>query len=92
MVELIEDLSKMLADPAVRHALAVFSVTLLAYWFFSAAVGAMEMPGPNDSRAYRYWFRLLNRFAGNLDRAARALHLPGEVKGDPTDLTEKPRI
>jgi len=42
---------------------------VLGYYVFSSAVGAMESPDANSSKAYRFVFRFLNTLAGNLARA-----------------------
>jgi len=52
-------------------------VFVVSYYVFSAAVGAMEAPVAEDSHAYRFWFRFLNRLAANWTRAAVALKVPG---------------
>ena len=39
------------------------------YWFVSAAVGALEAPGPDSSPFYRWFFKFSNTFVGNVTRA-----------------------
>lgn len=55
----------------------VFWALLVFYYVSSALIGGMEMPDEKSSKSYRYWFRVLNKFAANLDRAAKAVHVPG---------------
>lgn len=49
---------------------------IVLYWIFNAAVSAMQPPD-NPKTRYAYWYRMLNRLAGNLDKAAKVLHVPG---------------
>lgn len=83
MLQLIQELINLLKDPMAIKVLITIVVTVIVYFLFSAAVGAMEMPDANSSKRYRFWFRFCNRLAGNLDRAAKALHIPGA--DDPPD-------
>jgi hypothetical protein len=39
------------------------------FYLFCVFVGALDAPTPQDSRKYRYWFRVLNELAGNRKRA-----------------------
>lgn len=52
---------------------------VVAYWIFSAGVGALETPDTKSSKLYRYTFRFLHALSGNLNRAAVALRVPGET-------------
>lgn len=83
MLELIQAIVNLLKDPMAIKVVITVVVTVLLYFAFSAAVGAMEMPDEKSSKRYRFWFRFFNRLAGNLDRAAKALHVPGA--DDPPD-------
>jgi hypothetical protein len=49
---------------------------LVAYWVFSAAVGAMPTPDANGSKGYIFLFRFAHGISGNLNRAAVVLHVP----------------
>ncbi len=64
---------------AVHRVGVVITVALLvAYWVFNAAVSAMRAPEPTESKTrYAYWYRLLNKLAGNMDKVAKVLHVPG---------------
>jgi ABC-type uncharacterized transport system permease subunit len=83
MLQIIQAIVNLLKDPMAIKVLIAIVVTVLLYFMFSAAVGAMAMPDATSSKRYRFWFRFLNRLAGNLDRAAKALHVPGAE--DPQD-------
>lgn len=50
---------------------------ILAYWLFSSAVGALPTPEQGDSKLYQFAFRFAHGLAGNLNRAAVALKVPG---------------
>lgn len=77
MIQLIQAIANLLKDPMAIKVIIAVIVTMLLYFAFNAAVGAMEMPDKDSTRRYRFWFRFFNRLAGNLDRAAKALHVPG---------------
>ena len=48
-------------------------LALLGYFIFSAAVGAMATPTPDQERAFYGWlYRFLQRLAANADRVAAA--------------------
>lgn len=56
---------------------------------FDAAIGAMEAPDECSSRRYRYWFKFLNRFAANIQRAT--VTKDGKGNGTPgEDTTSAP--
>jgi len=48
---------------------------VVAYWLFNAAVTAL--PQPNGGKVYQFVYRFLHTLAGNLDRAAQKLNVPG---------------
>lgn len=48
---------------------------VLAYWLFNSLVDAL--PLPNGSEFYRFVYRFLHGVAGNLNRAAQKLNVPG---------------
>lgn len=50
---------------------------IVSYWVFSAAVGAMPTPLVTSSPWYIFLFRFLHTLAGNLNRAAISLKVPG---------------
>jgi hypothetical protein len=50
---------------------------IIAYWIFSSAVGAMPTPLQTSSLWYIFFFRFLHGLAGNLNRAAVSLKVPG---------------
>lgn len=63
------------ADSIFTHgtALAVWSIALQGMKYaFDAAVGSMESPDATSTRRYRFWFKFLNRFAANIERAKLA--------------------
>ena len=60
----------------------IFWEVILGYWIFSAIVSGMPMPKVNSSAGYVWAFRSLHTFAGNLDRAAMALKVPGAQPGN----------
>lgn len=41
------------------------TLTVLAYVLFSNAVAAMDEPTPQDTRAYRFWYKFLHLLANN---------------------------
>jgi hypothetical protein len=43
--------------------------TLGTYYVLSAAVGAMPMPDPTDSKFYRWFFQFANTVSANVTRA-----------------------
>jgi hypothetical protein len=49
---------------------------LIAYWVFSAAVGALPTPEVSGNKFYVFLFRFAHGISGNLTRAAVALHVP----------------
>lgn len=49
--------------------LAQFWALVVAYWLFSAAVGALEAPTEKNGPFYRWAFKFLNTLAGNISRA-----------------------
>lgn len=59
-----------------RTLVIVAALLVVLYWIFNACVSAMAPPDDNKSR-YAYWYRMLNRLAGNMDKVAKALHVPG---------------
>lgn len=54
---------------------------VLAYWLFNAAVAAL--PQPNGGKFYQFVYRFLHILAGNIDRAAQKLNIPGIGPQDP---------
>lgn len=52
---------------------------LIAYWVFSAAVGAMPTPESNSGMLYRFLFRFMHGLSGNLNRAALTFKVPGST-------------
>jgi len=54
---------------------AVLWKAIVAYWLFNAAVTAL--PQPNGGKAYQFIYRFMHTLAGNLDRAAQKLNVPG---------------
>jgi len=54
---------------------------LFAYWVFSAAVGALPTPEEKGNKLYQFFFRFAHTLAGNLNRAAIALKVPGSTDG-----------
>ena len=61
-------IEQFLAQPLVWKILA-------GYWVFNAAVTAL--PQPNGSKPYQFLYRFAHTLAGNLDKAASALKVPG---------------
>jgi hypothetical protein len=45
------------------------TVTLVAYYILSAAIGSLPAPGPASSNFYQWFFKFSNTLAGNLTRA-----------------------
>lgn len=41
------------------------------WWVISLAIGSMVMPGPTDSKFYRWFFTFSNGFAANWGRASQ---------------------
>jgi hypothetical protein len=52
----------LIGDPA-------FWGLVIAYWTFSAAVGALDSPTEKNGAFYHWAFKFLNTLAGNLSRA-----------------------
>lgn len=50
---------------------------LVAYWVFSAAVGALPTPNEKSALWYVFLFRFSHGLSGNLNRAAVTLKVPG---------------
>lgn len=73
MAEILKALAQLLSNPGAFKLLAVCMATVLTYFIFSAWVGSLAMPATTSSDRYKFWFRFLNRLAGNLSRAASAL-------------------
>ena len=63
-------ITDLLSNPLIWKALG-------AYWVFSAAVGALPTPTTNSSPFFVWFFRFGHGLAGNLNRAAVALKVPG---------------
>jgi hypothetical protein len=49
---------------------------VLAYWVFNAYVSSLLKPDDPKSEEAARW-RFLNQLAGNLDKVAKVLHVPG---------------
>lgn len=69
-------ITELLTNPLVWKALA-------GYWVFSALVGSLDTPTTTDGRFYRVLFRFLHGLAGNVNRAAVALKVPGAQADQP---------
>lgn len=69
---MFSSIAEFLANPLVWK-------IILGYWTFSAIVGALETPDTRSSKLYRFAFRFLHGMSGNLNRAAVALKVPGEI-------------
>lgn len=63
-----------------------FWVLVGAYWFMSAAIGALPMPDANSSKFYGWFFKMSNTFASNVSRAV-AGKIPGVVTDTKTTTT-----
>lgn len=61
---------------AHKRGVIITVALIILYWVFNAAVSAMAPPDDPKSR-YAYWYRMLNRLAGNFDKVAKVLHVPG---------------
>lgn len=48
---------------------------LAAYWIFNAT--ADSLPQPNGNKWYEFFYKLIHKLAGNLDRAAQKFNVPG---------------
>jgi hypothetical protein len=42
---------------------------VIAYWTFSAAIGALESPDEKSGKGYRWFFKFANALAANITRA-----------------------
>lgn len=62
---------------AHKVGMMVGAALLLLYWNFNAAVSALHPPTEKDTERYKYWYRFFNRLAGNFDKVAKVLHVPG---------------
>ncbi|GEM_PF-3151539 len=69
----MNEVAQLLGNPLVMKLLK----WLLAYWVYSAAVGAMPMPQPGGSGFYKWAFAFLHGVAGNVNRALVAMKVPG---------------
>jgi hypothetical protein len=69
----MQEIAQLLANPLVIKLLK----WLLAYWVFSAAVGALPMPQEGGHAFYRWAFAFLHGISGNVSRALIALKVPG---------------
>jgi hypothetical protein len=50
------------------------TASMVSYYLFSSAVGAMPMPDASSSKFYRWLFSFLNALAANLNRAYRGVN------------------
>lgn len=66
----MNSISEFLSNPLVWK-------LIISYWVFSAAVGSMPTPTEGSHELYIFLFRFLHALAGNLNRAAVALKVPG---------------
>lgn len=69
-------ITDLLANPLVWKVLG-------GYWVFSAAIGAMPTPATSSNPFYVWAFRFGHGLAGNLNRAAVALKVPGAEPDKP---------
>jgi len=56
-----------------------FSIAVVLYWIFSAAISSMPEPTTDDAPAYSWLYRFLHTVAGNLTTAFGS-KIPGGVK------------
>lgn len=49
---------------------------LLGYWVFNSATTALPLPDGNGAKFYQFLYVFFHSLAGNLDKAASAIHLP----------------
>lgn len=66
----MNSISEFLSNPLVWK-------LIVSYWVFSAAVGSLPTPTENSREIYVFFFRFVHALAGNLNRAAVALKVPG---------------
>lgn len=72
---MFNSLAELLANPLVWK-------VVVAYWIFSAAVGALDTPDASSGKAYKFAFRFLHALAGNVNRAALKFGVPGAKDAD----------
>lgn len=73
----MNDLVNLVTGPSAK----LIEETLFLYWIFSAAVVALPAPDDKSSKGYVFLYRFAHAFAGNLDRAAAKLNVPGAQSG-----------
>lgn len=61
---------------AHKIAVIVSFVLLLLYFVFNAYVSSLPVPDDPKSK-YAFKYRFLNKLAGNFDKVAKVLHVPG---------------
>lgn len=74
---MLTSLTDLLANPLVWK-------ILFSFYIFSAIVGAMPTPKTDSHMAYQFLFRFMHILAGNLNRAAISLKVPGAQADVPT--------
>lgn len=70
MNDVLSQLHELLMNPVVWK-------VLVAYWVFSAFVGALPTPTDKSPAIYRFFFRFAHGLSGNLNRAALSFKIPG---------------
>jgi hypothetical protein len=84
----VDSILRLLGSWQVWLGFFVGLLLLVAFYIFSAWVGAMEMPTEHSSPEYRRKFKFYNLLAANLKRAAKVAHIP--INGNGTKvLTEE---
>jgi len=68
----------------------IFWEVIAGYWIFTAAVGALPTPMVGGPQLYMFVFRFGHILAGNMNRAAVALKVPGAQPDVTIETTTAP--